>query len=244
MHLTIGWLYAARMSTYGDRGNILALAQRARWRGIDVTVRTLDIGDDPTDDVDLYFFGGGQDQNQVAVAADLDGAKGQRLRTLVDEGAALLAICGGYQLLGHSYYPHDAAPMPGVGLFDVTTEAGHERFIGNVVVDSRWGELVGFENHSGRTHLGASAEPLGQVRVGRGNNGIDGTEGVVHRSAVGSYLHGSLLPKNPAIADWLLEAACRRRDPGASLAPLDSTLEDRAHADAVARAHGRPPAGP
>ncbi|MGH3473148.1 MAG: type 1 glutamine amidotransferase [Nocardioidaceae bacterium] len=236
MTLMIGWLYASRMNIYGDRGNVIALSQRARWRGIDVAVRLVDIGEPLTDEIDLYFFGGGQDQMQKSVAEDLQGGKGQRLCEAVDAGAALLAVCGGYQLLGHAYHPHAAPPMPGVGLFDVTTEAGTDRFIGNVIVDSQWGELVGFENHSGRTHLGVTAAPMGRVRVGQGNNGVDRTEGVVHRAAVGSYLHGSLLPKNPVLTDWLLEAAVRRRQPGVALAPLDDRLEDRAHSTAVARA--------
>src|SRR3954453_11063931 len=197
MHLTIGWLYGDKMNIYGDRGNVIALSQRARWRGIDAEVRNIGLGEPIPTDVDCFFWGGGQDQEQVAVAHDLQGAKGEAIRQAVDDGVALLAVCGGYQLLGHEYRPHDADPLPGIAVFDAVSVAGPERFIGNVVVDTRWGELVGFENHSGLTTLGPGLEPMGRVRIGHGNNGRDGTEGAISRHAVGCYLHGSLLPKNP-----------------------------------------------
>jgi len=236
MHLTIGWLYGSKMNIYGDRGNVLALARRARWRGIEATVREIGLGEPIPPGVDVFFFGGGQDQEQIAVARDLQGAKGEALKTAVEEGAALLAVCGGYQLLGHEYRPHAGEPLPGIGLFDLVTVAGPERFIGNVVVDSDWGELVGFENHSGLTTLGPGVPPLGRVRVGRGNNGRDGTEGAVYRHAIGCYLHGSLLPKNPALTDWLIAAGLGRRAGPATLSPLDDSIERAAHASAVARA--------
>ena len=236
MHLTIGWLYGTKMNIYGDRGNVLALAQRARWRGVDAAVREIGFGEPIPADVDVFFFGGGQDQEQIAVSQDLQGVKGEALKAAVEDGAALLAVCGGYQLLGHEYRPHGGPPLPGIGLFDLVTEAGPERFIGNVVVDSDWGPLVGFENHSGLTFLGAGTKPLGRVRVGRGNNGRDGTEGAVHKHAVGCYLHGALLPKNPALADWLIGAALRRRYGEVELAPHDDTFEVAAHASATARA--------
>jgi hypothetical protein len=236
MRLTIGWLYGGSMNIYGDRGNVLALAQRARWRGIETEVRDIGIGDPIPADADLFFFGGGQDQEQVAVAKDLQGAKGEALWAAVEDGAAVLSVCGGYQLLGHEYRPHDAEPLPGIGLFDAVSVAGPERFIGNVVVDTEFGPLVGFENHSGLTHLGPNATPLGRVRVGRGNNGKDGTEGAVYRNAVGCYLHGALLPKNPRFADWLLEKALARRHGPVALEPLDDELELTAHASAAERA--------
>jgi CobQ-like glutamine amidotransferase family enzyme len=236
MRVTIGWLYGRKMNIYGDRGNVQTVAQRARWRGIDADVREIGIGDPLPDEIDVFFFGGGQDQSQVAVARDLQGEKGERLKAAVADGAALLAICGGYQLLGHEYRPHDAEPLPGIGLFDLVTEAGPERFIGNVLIGSRWGELVGFENHSGLTHLGPGAEPMGKVLVGRGNNGQDGTEGAIAGTAVGCYMHGALLPKNPTLADWLLETGLRRRDPSFTLSPLDDTFETAAHATARERA--------
>jgi hypothetical protein len=233
----IAWLYGARMNIYGDRGNVMALAQRARWRGIEPEIVEVGLGD-PIPDADIFFFGGGQDQEQVAVSRDLAGAKGEALRAAVDNGAALLAICGGYQLLGHEYRPYNAEPLPGIGLFDVVSEAGSERFIGNVVIETdEWGMLVGFENHSGLTWLGERAAPMGSVRVGRGNNGKDGTEGARYRNAVGCYLHGALLPKNPKLADWLLEAGLNRRhESGVTLTSLGDTVELAAHESAIRRA--------
>jgi CobQ-like glutamine amidotransferase family enzyme len=148
----------------------------------------------------------------------------------------MLAVCGGYQLLGHEYRPHDAEPQAGIGLFDAVSVAGPERFIGNVVVDSQWGELVGFENHSGLTTLGSGVEPMGRVRIGRGNNGRDGTEGARYKQAVGCYLHGSLLPKNPVLADWLIARALERRHGRVDLPPLLDTIEHTAHISAVERA--------
>jgi len=235
--LKIGWLYGTKMNIYGDRGNVLALAQRARWRGIQPEVVELGLGETIPDDVDIFFFGGGQDQEQVAVSRDLQGDKGQQLKQAIEDGAAMLSICGGYQLLGHEYRPHGATPLPGIGLFDITSEAGPERFIGNVVIESdEWGTLVGFENHSGLTHLGKTATPMGRVAVGRGNNGIDGTEGTRYKNALGCYLHGALLPKNPTLTDWLIEAGLRRRYGSASLAPLDCMFEARAQQTAISRA--------
>jgi CobQ-like glutamine amidotransferase family enzyme len=240
MRLTIGWLYGSKMNIYGDRGNVMTLAQRARWRGIEAAVVEIGLGEPIPAEVDVFFFGGGQDQEQIAVARDLQGAKGEALKAAVDNGAALLAVCGGYQLLGHEYRPHDAEPLPGIGLFDLTTVAGPERFIGNVVVDSEWGALVGFENHSGLTTLGPNTRPLGRVRIGRGNNGRDGTEGAVSHHAIGCYLHGALLPKNPALADWLIASGLSRRHGPVELSPLDDRLERTAHASALDRAVNAP----
>jgi CobQ-like glutamine amidotransferase family enzyme len=236
MKLTIGWLYAASMNIYGDRGNVIALRRRAEWRGIPVEALPIEIGQPIPPDVDLFFWGGGQDQEQDAVASDMAGAKGEALRAAIDDGAALLAVCGGYQLLGHEYRPHEAKPQPGIGVFDAVSVAGPERFIGNVVVESQWGELVGFENHSGLTTLGPGATPMGRVRIGRGNNGRDGTEGAIYRNAVGCYLHGSLLPKNPTLADWLIVRALERRHGRVELEPLPTPFEDAARRSAVARA--------
>lgn len=234
----IAWLYGQRMNIYGDRGNVIALAQRARWRGIEPEVVEIGIGEPIPDDVDIFFFGGGQDDEQIAVSRDLAGAKGEAIKAAVDKGAALLAICGGYQLLGHEYRPYNADVLPGIGLFDVTSEAGPERFIGNVVIDTdEWGTLVGFENHSGLTWLGEGVAPLGKVRIGRGNNGKDGTEGARWRNAVGCYLHGALLPKNPNLADWLLQAGLNRRhESGVILRTLGDEAERAAHESAVRRA--------
>ncbi|HET9015077.1 MAG TPA: glutamine amidotransferase [Thermomicrobiaceae bacterium] len=238
MKLTICWLYGAGMNIYGDRGNVLALAQRCRWRGIDAEVVSLGVGE-PLEPgrFDIFFWGGGQDREQIPASADIQGAKGETLRTEVDDGAPLLSICGGYQLLGAYYRPFEGPELPGIGLFDVRSEAGHERFIGNEVVESdEFGEVVGFENHSGLTYLGPTARPLGRVRVGHGNNGRDGMEGCRYRNAIGCYLHGALLPKNPAVSDFLIRAALERRYGISELPPLDDALEAAAHASAVRRA--------
>jgi lipid II isoglutaminyl synthase (glutamine-hydrolysing) len=238
MKLTICWLYGDTMNIYGDRGNVLALAQRARWRGIEAEITTLGAGQtlDP-DSVDIYFWGGGQDREQIPVSQDIQGEKGTVLRQALENGAPMLAVCGGYQLLGTHYHPYGEAKLPGIGFFDAWSEAGAERFIGNVVVDSeRFGSLVGFENHSGLTFLGPTAEPLGRVRIGRGNNGQDGTEGCIRNNAVGCYLHGALLPKNPAVTDFLILAALQRRYGIDELEPLADDLEVIAHQEAVRRA--------
>lgn len=244
MQIRIAHLYPLQMNIYGDRGNILALVQRCRWRGIAVQVDVLDVG--PGVDLrayDIAFFGGGQDSNQSLVADDFRQVKGPALREAVEDGLTVLAICGGYQLMGHYFRTHTGEEMPGAGIFDAWTVAGEKRLIGNVVVE--WEgppegvpaqTLVGFENHSGRTYLGAGCRPLGRVRVGHGNNAEDRTEGAVYRNAHGCYLHGTLLPKNPHLADHLIGAALRRRyGAEAQLTPLDDHLEWAAHQAMVER---------
>jgi len=239
--LRIGHLYPDLMSIYGDRGNVLALAQRARWRDIAVELRAFTAGMsiDP-DWADVWFFGGGQDQGQDIVGADLGGPNGEALRRSLDGGAAALTICGGYQLLGHEYVPETGPSIPGLGVLDVTTRAGRERFVGNLVVDTPDGQLVGFENHSGRTYLGPRAKPLGTVVVGHGNNGEDKTEGAVQGRIVGTYSHGSCLPKNPWLADRLLAWALERRHGRQRLIPLDDREENAARDQAAAVARERP----
>jgi CobQ-like glutamine amidotransferase family enzyme len=235
--LTIGWLYPDLMNIYGDRGNILTLCQRARWRGLESRVLELGKGrGDGIEDVDVFFFGGGQDREQALVYDDLLETKAVRLAQAVADGAAVLAVCGGYQLLGHYYQTAAGERLPGIGLLDLHTEASSRRCIGDVVVeaDESLGlsprTLVGFENHSGRTFLGEGTRPLGRVVRGSGNNGEDGTEGVAHANLFGTYLHGSLLPKNPHLADLIVQRALRR-----SLEPLDDELELTAHRRIVDR---------
>jgi CobQ-like glutamine amidotransferase family enzyme len=237
--LRIGYLYGTEMNIYGDRGNIIALTRRCRWRGIAVEVEQLGIGDPVRPGHhDLFFFGGGQDKEQIAVAADLAGDKGAIVREAVEAGAAALTICGGYQLFGHYYRPHNGPELPGIGIFDVTSEAGPDRFIGNSVVATEGGELVGFENHSALTFLGPGCASLGRAVVGAGNNGRDGSGGARYKRAYGCYLHGALLPKNPWFTDRLIaEALARRHGEGAiELAPLPDDLELAAHKGAVRRA--------
>jgi CobQ-like glutamine amidotransferase family enzyme len=237
-------LYPDLMSVYGDRGNVLALSRRAAWRDIDLEVSELTVGDSLNpEQVDLIFFGGGQDREQEVVSPDFLQQKGQAVREAVDLGAALLSVCGGYQLLGQSYTTVDGQELPGAGLFDVRSLPGPKRHIGNVLVetdlDGQRRTLVGFENHSGRTYLGPSTRPLGRAVVGAGNNGEDHTEGAVYKGAIGCYLHGSLLPKNPWLADRLLATALRHRlgEP-VELAPLDDRLEEDAHQAMAERIRG------
>jgi len=247
MQIRLAHLYPDLMNIYGDRGNVLVLVNRARQRGIDIVVSEVSIGQalDPAAH-DLYFFGGGQDREQIPVAADLVASKAEALREAIEGGAALLSVCGGFQLLARYYQPFDADRLPGIGLFDAWTVASHQRMIGNVVIelaaasplaqDGRPRTVVGFENHSGKTYLGPGGQPLGRVVVGYGNNGEDRTEGAVYRHAIGCYLHGSLLPKNPHLADFLLAQALAHRYGAVELPPLDDTLEWRAHQAAVQRA--------
>jgi lipid II isoglutaminyl synthase (glutamine-hydrolysing) len=239
MDLRIAFLYPELMNIYGDRGNILALSRRAQWRGIDVSVDRVSVGDriDP-DYYDFFFFGGGQDKQQITVSQDLQGQKKDALKEAVERGAVILSVCGGYQMLGEYYRPFADDDLPGIGLFDAHTDASNTRYIGNVLVDCVLpgvGTIVAFENHSGRTFLGPGCKPLGKSLVGGGNNGQDGTEGAIYRNAYGCYLHGSLLPKNPRFADLLLTQALARRHGPVELKPLDDTFELLAHASATER---------
>jgi lipid II isoglutaminyl synthase (glutamine-hydrolysing) len=237
-------LYPDLMNVYGDRGNVLALVRRAEWRGVSIDVQEVSLGDqlDPQS-VDLIFFGGGQDREQTVVSEDFVAQKGDAVKHAVEHGAALLSVCGGYQLLGSSYTTVDGQQLPGAGLFDVRSVPGPKRHIGNVLIETdlhgQRRTLVGFENHSGRTYLGRGVLPLGRTVVGAGNNGEDHTEGAVYKGAIGCYLHGSLLPKNPWLADHLLATALRHRtgqEP--RLEPLDDQLEDQAHQAVAARIRG------
>ncbi|MCH7541265.1 glutamine amidotransferase [Patescibacteria group bacterium] len=243
--LVLGWLYPRQMSTYGDRGNVLTLWKRAKWRGIELTVREIDLNDqiDPTK-FDIYFFGGGQDQSQKKVSEDLIQNKKDGLRKAARLGAVFLGICGGYQLMGTYYRPTTNKELPGIGLLDVVTIAGNKRMIGNIVVEASKnlgiGEnklLVGFENHSGKTFLGKRASALGKVIVGNGNNGEDRTEGAFQGNVFGCYLHGPLLPKNPNFADLLIQRALLRRNQELELPSLQDNLEISTHQKAIERAN-------
>jgi CobQ-like glutamine amidotransferase family enzyme len=243
--LRVLWLYPDHMNIYADRGNISVLERRCRWREIGFELAAASLGDriDP-DAHDLFYVGGGQDRDQLLVAHDLVETKRDALERAAARGAALLAVCGGYQLLGHSYEFPDGKSLPGLGLVDLQTvrEPG-ERLIGNVVIEADLGEgprrIAGFENHGGRTYLGAGEEPLGKVVSGFGNNGKDRREGVRRGRLIGTYLHGPLLPKNAWLADRLIEWALEARLGAApELAPLDDRLEDMAHASAVRAALG------
>lgn len=241
MDIRITHLYPDLMSIYGDRGNVLTLAQRARWRDIDAEIREHEAGDrlDP-EWADLYFFGGGQDVGQDVVSRDLEGPTGDALREAFSGGAAALSVCGGYQLLGREYVPAEGPSIPGLGVLDVTTRAGTRRFVNNLLAEAPQGTLIGFENHSGRTYLGTDARPLATVLVGHGNNGEDKTEGAVQGRIVGTYCHGSVLPKNPWLADLLLGWALARRHGPVTLEALDDAEELAAQRSAVEVARTRP----
>lgn len=245
--LRLAHLYPTLMNLYGDRGNIITLRHRCEARGIALEIDEIGLGDDfDWTAYDLIFVGGGQDREQKRIAADLVEHKAPGLRAAVDDGTPTLAVCGGYQLLGRSYQPGAGEELPGAGIFPMrSVHAGEDkpRCIGNVEAEWHKGTLVGFENHGGRTYLDPGATPLARVRSGYGNNGQDGTEGIIVNNAVGTYLHGSLLPKNPALADHLISLALKRKyGDTVELAPLDDTLEQRAHeaATAVARRDARP----
>jgi CobQ-like glutamine amidotransferase family enzyme len=228
-------LYPELMNIYADRGNLLLLQRRCEWRGIGFTVQANGLGEalDP-DGADLFYIGGGQDRDQKLCALDLANVKREALHAAAGRGAAILAVCGGYQLLGNSYQLGDER-LPGVGLVDLdTVRSDGPRLIGNVAIEveldpGRRHVLAGFENHGGRTHLGSAATPLGRVLKGHGNNGADGREGVRAGNVIGTYLHGPLLPKNAWFADWLIATSLGLREP---LQPLDDRLESAAHADA------------
>jgi CobQ-like glutamine amidotransferase family enzyme len=237
-------LYPEQMNIYADRGNIIFLQRRCEWRGIGFSYAAAGPGEefDPGGH-DLIYVGGGQDRDQVIVAADMLETKREALSAAVEDGAALLAVCGGYQLLGHGYQLGDQR-IEGLGLADLETvrEEG-PRLIGNVAIEADFGDgprvLAGFENHGGRTHLGDGAVPLGKVIEGFGNNGRDGFEGVRRLNMIGTYLHGPLLPKNAWLADWLIATAIERRTgTRPELAPLDDELEGAAHESALDAARG------
>ena len=241
--LRLAHLYPRLMNIYGDRGNILCLRRRCEARDIELVVEELDLGD-PLDPAayDLIFIGGGQDREQRRIAEDLAVGKGEALRKAAEGGVAMLAVCGGYQLFGRHYRTAAGDELPGAAVFDAWTVhpgEGAHRCIGDVAARWEGSTLVGFENHGGRTYLGSGARPLARVERGFGNNGEDGSEGAVYRNAYGTYLHGSLLPKNPRFTDHLLRLALGRRYGDVELAPLDDGVEAAAHAAALRVAHRR-----
>ena len=245
MKIRVGHLYADYLNIYADRGNIAVLARRAAWRGHSLEVVCVSVGDDlRPGEHDLLYIGGGQDREQALVADDLV-ARGAALRVALDGGAALLAVCGGYQLLGRSYRDFHGLDLPGVGIFPLETVAGERRMIGDVLLEcelepGRKRTLAGFENHAGRTRLDPGAQPLGRVIAGFGNDGESGYEGCRVGRAIGTYLHGPLLPRNPWLADWLLEQAlAHRTDKPPALEPLTDELEAEAHAVSARRAETR-----
>jgi CobQ-like glutamine amidotransferase family enzyme len=243
--IRVGHLYPEYLNIYADRGNIAVLARRAAWRGHELEVRALSMDDAIVPgEHDLLYIGGGQDREQLLVAQNLAGKAGQ-VQESADGGAAVLAVCGGYQLLGRGYRGFHGEEMPGIGLFPLETVAGERRMIGDVLLECElepgWKRtLAGFENHAGRTELDAGATPLGRVVAGFGNDGRSGFEGCRVGRALGTYLHGPLLPRNPWLADWLLaQALAHRTGTAPELEPLADELESTAHAVSAARAKSR-----
>jgi lipid II isoglutaminyl synthase (glutamine-hydrolysing) len=233
--LRICHLYPTLLSVAGDRGNLFAIQRRCEWRGIRTEVTEVGVGQSARfPDYDLILFHGGQDKEMDVAARDLEG-KAASLRDAVESDVVLLAVCAGYQLLGHYYQPYVGPRLEGVGAIDLRTEGGNTRFMNHIAIECDFAPggaktLVGFENHSGRTYLGDRAHPLGRVLAGSGNNGEDGGEGARYRQVYGTYLHGPLLPKNPWFTDYLITEGLRHRyGEVAPLAPLSDGAEERAH---------------
>lgn len=236
--LNICHLYPDLLNLYGDRGNIITMVKRGKWRGIDVHVSYLSLGDHfHPKAYDIVFLGGGQDYEQEIIQEDVISLKGPYLKEAIESGRVFLTICGGYQLLGRYYRTWEGKDIQFLGALNLWTVGGENRMIGNTLyecdflkTDGRDGRLVGFENHSGRTYLGEGVKPLGRVLRGSGNNGEDGFEGAIYKNVFCTYSHGSLLPKNPALADHLLKTALQRKyGDEISLSLLDDYFEDLAH---------------
>lgn len=235
MKLRIGHLYPDLLNLYGDHGNIQCMKKRCEWRGFEVEVREFQITDSVDfSQLDLVLLGGGSDREQALVCERLMRIQ-KDLCAYVEDGGALLAVCGGYQLLGE-YYETEEQRMKGLGLLDFHTTQGSSRLISNIVLENELFDMkiVGFENHAGRTETG-SCQPFGRVLCGFGNNGEDHQEGVMYKNIIGTYLHGPLLPKNPQVCDYLIGRALERRYGTAELAPLDDSEEKAANEYIVKR---------
>lgn len=237
--ISVAHLYPKLLNLYGDIGNIITIKKRCEWRNITVDIDEIGIGDDIKEH-DIYFIGGGQDKQQQEVASELYKHK-DFLISERDRGAVFLGICGGYQLFGHYYQPFEGERLTGISLLNAYTIAGRKRFIGNVTVKTDFlspNTLVGFENHSGLTYLDGDTKPIGKVSVGNGNNGQDGYEGGRYKNVFGTYLHGSLLPKNPHFADYLIELAVKNKyGECVDLVKLDDLLELETHNSLVGKAY-------
>jgi len=245
MKLKICHLYPDVLNLYGDGGNIISMTKRLAWRGIEAEVQQVRIGDRLSlSDCDLLFIGGGQDFEQEVLLPDLKAGKEQEIRSAIFDGVTVLAICGGYQMLGQYYETYDGVRCDFVGALELFTVGSKQRMIGNTVyrctAECGGSTLTGFENHSGKTWLGSSVQPLATVEVGYGNNGEDKTEGVHALNVFGSYSHGPLLPKNPEFCDLLLSTALKRKTGDGTLLPLDDRAEQSAHSAMLRRLTGKP----
>ncbi len=235
MKLKIAHLYPKNMNIYGDWGNILALQKRLSWRGQESVYEPIDIGGSyDFTQADIVFGGGGQDKGQFEVAEDLQRHK-DSINQAASEGVVFLTICGLYQLFGNRFTTSAGEELPGIGVFDAETVGSETRMIGNIVLQTAWGELIGFENHSGKTILSPGQSALGRVVKGFGNNGHDGFEGAISNNSFGSYLHGSLLPRNPRFTDELITRALARKGQVVNLEPINDRLAHQAAAVAKNR---------
>lgn len=241
LKISLAHLYPELLNIYGDFGNVLTVKKRCEWRNIEVEITNIKAGDKiEPEKYDFYFIGGGQDKQQVDVARELQLQK-NALFDAMNMNSVFLGICGGYQLFGHYYQPHNGARLFGLGLLDAYTVAGYERFIGNVTAKTDFTvpkTLVGFENHSGLTFLHGETKPLAFVEIGAGNNGEDKTEGARYKNVFGTYLHGSFLPKNPHFADYLIKLALEKRyNNNIELQKLSDDFEFQAHMSLINKAY-------
>lgn len=236
MNIKILHLYPKEMNLYGDHGNILSLKRRLEWRGYSVSVINYEPGMDIPDDVDIIFGGGGQDSGQSKIEKDLI-LIAPKIKKMIDDGTPALVICGLYQLFGSYFLTSEGQKIQGMGILDAVTTGGNTRLIGNVVIESElFGQVVGYENHSGLTVIGSESKALGKVVKGCGNNGTDGYEGIIYKNCIGTYLHGPVLPKNPKIADYLIQKSLEKKSgSSAVLSKLDDTIEYNAHNCAASR---------
>lgn len=236
MKIKILHLYPKEMNLYGDHGNVLAIKRRCEWRNIDVEVIEHEPDNKIPKDVDIIFGGGGQDSGQGIIEDDLQEIA-PKLKDMIEDGVPCLVICGLYQLFGKYFQTSDGKKIMGTSILDIITNAGPERLIGNIVINSYgFGEVVGYENHSGLTSIGPNVNPFGEVILGAGNNGEDKTEGCRYKNCIGTYLHGPILPKNPKLTDFFIEKALERKSAtGVMLKKLDDEIEEKAHASAASR---------
>ena len=236
MKIKILHLYPKEMNLYGDHGNVLAIKRRCEWRNIDVEVIEHEPDNQIPKDIDIIFGGGGQDSGQGIIEDDLQEIA-PKLKDMIEDGVPCLVICGLYQLFGKYFQTSNGKKIMGASILDVITNAGPERLIGNIVINSYgFGEVVGYENHSGLTSIGPNVNPFGEVILGAGNNGEDKTEGCRYKNCIGTYLHGPILPKNPKLADFFIEKALERKSAtGVMLKKLDDEIEEKAHASAASR---------
>lgn len=240
MELKICHLYPDILNLYGDQGNIICMKKRLEWRNIDCSITEVSIGETADfTDFDIFFIGGGQDFEQEILLGDLAGGKADEIKAAVADGRTFLTICGGYQMLGSYYRTWDGQMCEFIGAVDYYTVGAKDRMIGNFMykcgAESGGSTVVGFENHSGKTFLGAGVSPLGTILSGCGNNGEDGTEGVRYNNVFGTYSHGPVLPKNPQLADFILKTALSRKYSSFDFEPLDDTFENNANSYMIKR---------